>query len=136
MDGKTFNFEQLAPKIIRNLFNDENFTDLTLVTNDNRQIKCHKVILSSSSGFFNNVLTQNPHPNPLIYLKDITYKKLQLIINFIYLRECEVPVVEVNDFIHVAKALLVEGLQEKVQTTEYEYSEGSQKQHYPNTRTN
>ena len=41
MDSETFNighnrFDLLAPKLIRNLFNDENFTGVTLVTNDNR----------------------------------------------------------------------------------------------------
>ena len=81
MDGQTFNighnkFEQLAPQIVRNLFNYKNFTDVTLVTNDNRFMNCHKVVLSASSVFFKNVLTQNPHPNPLIYLKDIIYKNI------------------------------------------------------------
>ena len=118
MDGQTFNivqnkFELLAPGVIRNLINDEHFTDVTLVTSDNRQLKCHKVILSSGSGFFRKVLSENTHTHPLIYLKGISYKDLQLIIRFIYLGECKVPVIEVNEFIEIGKELKVEGLQEQ-----------------------
>ena len=62
-----------------------NFTDVTLATVDNQQIEVHKVILSSYSQFFRNILLRNPHPNPLLYLKDIRFKELEMIIKFIYL---------------------------------------------------
>ena len=118
MADKTLNlnhnrFEKLAPRAIRNLYKDEYFTDVTLVTIEGKQIKAHKVILSSSSDFFKNILIQNLHSNPLIYLKDIKYEKLLLIIKFIYLGECEVPAVDINGFIDVGKELQVEGLMEE-----------------------
>ena len=128
MDNQTFNithnkFVKLAPSVIKNLTNDEHFADVTLVSSDNRQIKAHKVILSSSSTFLKNILIKNPHPNPLIYLKGITFTNLQLIINFIYLDECVVPVKEVNDFINVGKELEIERLMEEVQEPGYEYTD-------------
>ena len=128
MADKTFNinhdrFEKLAPRSIRNLYKDEYFTDVTLLTCEGKQIKAHKVILSSSSEFFKNILTQNLHESPLIYLKDITYDNLQLIINFIYLGECEVSVMDVNGFIDVGKELQVEGLMEEEPEPEQEHSE-------------
>ena len=48
----------------RCLFKDENFTDVTLICRDQRQIKGHKVILSSGSQFFKKILLENPHPSP------------------------------------------------------------------------
>ena len=108
-------FTKLAPEAFRNLIHDEYFTDVTLATRDNKQIKAHKVILASSSNFFENILIHNPRPNPLIYLKDISFDNLVLILNFIYLGLCEVPVDFVDDFIAVGKEVQVEGLLEPVE---------------------
>ena len=38
---------------------------VTLVSADSKQIKAHKVILSSRSKFFNQILLENPHQHPL-----------------------------------------------------------------------
>ena len=56
----------------------------------------------------------NPHPSPLIYLKDIKFTQLKLIIDFIYLGLCQVPTEDVNEFIAVGGQLHVEGLMEQV----------------------
>ena len=85
-------FERLAPEAFRKLTNDEYFTNVTIATRDDKQLHAHKVILASSSKFFRNLLIKNPHQNPLIYLKDISYTQLQFIISFIYLGQCEVAV--------------------------------------------
>ena len=34
-------FARLAPEAFKNLFNDEYFSDITLATKDNKQIKAH-----------------------------------------------------------------------------------------------
>ena len=141
MADKTLNlkqnrFEKLAPRAIRNLYKDEYFTDVTLVTTEGEKIIAHKVILSSSSAFFKNIFIQNPHSNPLLYLKDITYDKLLLIIKFIYLGECEVPAVDVNGFIDVRKELQVEGLMEEEPAPEEEQSEYEEQFPSPSTPIN
>ena len=46
------NFDSRAPNTFRQLWNYNNFTDVTLATVDNQQIRAHKVILSSGSQFF------------------------------------------------------------------------------------
>ena len=54
---------------------DENkFTDLTLVCEDGQQMEAHKVILASSSPFFENILQKSKHPHPLIYLRGFQSK--------------------------------------------------------------
>ena len=77
-------FKRLAPEAIKSLFNDEHFSDVTLATKNDKQIRAHKVILGTNSNLFKNILINNPHPNPLIYLQDIKYAHLKLIIEFIY----------------------------------------------------
>ena len=45
-------FEENIPNIFRNLLNDVNFTDVTLVPKGGHRINAHKVILSHTSKFF------------------------------------------------------------------------------------
>jgi hypothetical protein len=54
------NFQVTACKTFNNLFEDEDFTDVTLVCDDDKQIKAHKVILSASSSFFRKILVKIP----------------------------------------------------------------------------
>ena len=94
----------------RNLLNDKNFTDVTLVSCDRKQIEAHKVILGSSSSFFQQIFLENPHQHPLLFLKDIRYSDLVSIVNFIYLGQTEVPQVDLNGFMEAAEVLGVRGL--------------------------
>ena len=103
-------FETSAPHTFRDLWNDENFTDVTLVTVDEQQIRAHKVILSSCSPMFRNILVKNPHQNPLLYLKDIQHKELELLMRFIYLGQCEVGQGGLEGFLQAGRELKVKGL--------------------------
>ena len=67
-----------APQILRHLWTDKDFTDVTLVTEDNQQIPVHKAILSACSPFFRHLLVTNPHPKPLLYLRGIQVLSLYL----------------------------------------------------------
>ena len=107
-------FETNAPNTFRNLWNDQDFVDVTLATADDKQIRAHKVILSSCSQFFRNILLKNPHQNPLLYLKGIRYKELLMEMQFIYLGQCEVGQYELQDFLTTGKDLEVGGLMEYV----------------------
>ena len=60
-----------APQILRHLWTDKDFTDVTLATADNQQITVHKAILSACSPFFRHLLVTNPHPKPLLYLRGV-----------------------------------------------------------------
>ena len=107
-------FNSEAPEAFRKLINDEHFTDVTLATGDHKQIKVHKVILGSSSDFFGNILRKNPHPNPLIYIHSMTYAQLQLLINYTYIGQCQVPTGDLEDFMVAGKNLQIKGLSEYV----------------------
>jgi hypothetical protein len=106
-------FTDNAPNYFRQLWEDQHFTDVTLATADNRQIKTHKVIISLCSTFFKRILIRNPHKNPLIYLKGIEYKYLESIMKFIYLGQCHVENNEYQDLLQTAKDLEIIGLKEE-----------------------
>ena len=97
-------------KTYKSLLSDTDFTDVTLACQNNKWVKAHKVILSSSSIFFRDLLLGNPHQHPLVYLKGVNIKDLQAILQFIYLGEAKVAKDMVTSFIETAKELQVEGL--------------------------
>ena len=110
-------FESGTTKTFNNLLLDTNFTNVTLVCEDDRQINAHKVILASCSPFFMRILLKNPHNNPLIYLKGVKYLDLQAIINFIYLGQAEIKEEHFQRFMDSAKDLEINGIVEGVSST-------------------
>ena len=101
-----------------NLWNEQNMTDVTLATEDDKQIHVHKVILCSGSTVFKNIIMNNPIQNLLIYLKDISYQYLMLIARFLYTGQCTVEESELGKFLSLGNALKVIGLPEIVNNTE------------------
>ena len=103
-------FDSCAIDTFKDLLSDQDFTDVTLACEDNKQVKAHKAILSSSSNFFKRILKNNPHQHTLIYLKGITWSNLQAIIQFIYLGQTEVDRESFETSMNDAKELEVKGL--------------------------
>ena len=47
--------------------NTNDFTNVSLATVNKHQVNAHRVILSTWSHFFRNILLRNPHQNPLFF---------------------------------------------------------------------
>lgn len=90
----------------------EDFVDVTLVC-ENEQINAHKVIISACSPFFRNILTRNPHKNPLVYLKGVHMTDMKSVLDFMYHGEVSVSQENLNKFLSVAEELEVKGLTQK-----------------------
>ena len=104
------NYKVKGLDAFKQLWNDRELADVTLATCDDNQIKLHKVILSSFSRFFKNILLKNPHPNPLLDLKDIRMKDLEPVLKFIYFGQCQVYQADFEGFIETARLLDVASL--------------------------
>ena len=76
-------FESNISGAFRELRDEKDFFDVTLACDDN-QIKAHKVIISACSPFFRNVLRQNPHQHPLLYMRGVNFTDLQSVLTFMY----------------------------------------------------
>ena len=103
-------FQTSAGKTFNNLFEDQDFSAVTLVCDDDKQIRAHKVILSSSSSFFRKILITNPHQHPLLYLKGVSFSDLQSVVKFLYFGETEIAQNNLENFLDAAKELGIEGL--------------------------
>jgi len=105
-------FQSSAKETFRSLANEEDFMDVTLACDDDKQLKAHKVILSACSPFFKGILSRNPHPNPLIFISGVTFRDLKAILNFMYLGETNVEQNHLDSFMSACNIIKVRGLTE------------------------
>jgi hypothetical protein len=103
-------FQVCTKGAFKELYTDQDFSDVTLVCEEDQQISAHKVILSACSQFFRRVLRNNPHSNPLIYLHGLKHADVQAIIQFIYQGQTEVEQDNIDNFMKAAKVLEIKGL--------------------------
>ena len=71
-----YNHWKNVSEAFSSLRKDVFFCDVTLACQD-QQFKAHKVVLAASSPFFEKVLQDPKHPNPLIYLKGVEVKHME-----------------------------------------------------------
>ena len=89
---------------------EEDFCDVTLVSDDEVSIKAHKFVLSSSSSFFKHILLNNPHQHPLLYLSGVNSTYLNFALDYIYQGEVQLFQEELDPFLNAAQVLKIEGL--------------------------
>ena len=89
---------------------DEDFSDVTLASEDGTQIEAHKVVLVASSPFFHNMLKKNKHPHPLIYMRGIKSDELLAVVDFLYYGETNIFQENLESFMKIAEELSLKGL--------------------------
>ena len=103
-------FQENISSAFSNLRDDTIFTDITLVSEDGQYIEAHKVILSASSPFFMNILKNNKHPSPLVYLKGFKSKDLNSLLDFMYHGVADIYQDNLDDFLTKAEEIQLKGL--------------------------
>merc|ERR1712129_543198 len=72
------NYGSSIQKSFRKMFSDTEFSDVTLVCEEEVGLRAHKIVLAGSSPFFARILGKNPHPAPLVYLRGLQAKDLEV----------------------------------------------------------
>ena len=103
-------FQENVNKAFGRLREETEFVDVTLACNDGQQVEAHKVILTASSPFFDNLLKKNRHPHPLIYMKGVKFEDLLAIVDFLYCGEANVYQENLDSFLCIAEDLKLKGL--------------------------
>ena len=103
-------FQTNVSNTFRKLRTSDHFYDVTLVSDDQQQVSAHKVILSSSSEYFRNVLTSTIHSHPMLCLSGVSKTDLMNILEFIYNGEIQIIQDNLDHFLDIAQRFKLEGL--------------------------
>ena len=96
--------------MMKELMMNEDFSDVTLVTEDKKQIKANINILSACSPVFKDILKKEKNSNHIMYLRGIQFPEMESIVQFIYLGEATFNEERMDEFLAVAKMLEIEEL--------------------------
>jgi len=105
------NYVRQITEAFDTLRNDVDFVDVTLSC-EGRKIKAHKMLLSACSVYFRDIFKDNPCQHPVIVFRDVKYKDLSAIVDFMYKGEVNVCQDQLESFIRTAELLEVKGLSE------------------------
>ena len=83
-------------------FTETSFSDVTLVSDEQIPFQAHKFVLSACSPVMKDLLLNNPHSHPLIYLRGVKQHELLAILQFMYFGEASIFNNQINDFLHLA----------------------------------
>ena len=75
--------------VLDQLLQTEAFCDVTLAC-ENASIKCHKMILSACSTYFQSLFMENTCEHPIVFLKDIKIQEIKVILDYMYKGEVNV----------------------------------------------
>ena len=89
---------------------ENDFYDVSLVSDDDKVVSAHKVVLSASSEFFKSILRKADHSKPMIYLSGVRSTDLNCILDYIYEGEVQLYQEDLDNFLDVAQKLKINGL--------------------------
>ena len=90
--------------------NEDYLHDVTLVSNDHKQLSAHKLVLSASSEYFKDILKNNKHPHPLLCIDGVSSEDMGNMIDYIYTGEVKIYQDRVDRFLTIAQRLQLKGL--------------------------
>ena len=96
--------------MMKELMMNEDFSDVTLVTEDKKHLKANINILSACSPVFKDLLKKEKNSNTIMYLRGIQFSEMESILQFIYLGESTFYKERINEFLMVAKSLEINEL--------------------------
>ena len=109
--------------MMKELMMNEDFSDVTLVTEDKKQIRANISILCACSPVFKDILKKEKHSSSILYLRGVQFPEMESIMQFIYLGEASLNEERMEEFLSVARLLEIKELCNAEIETNYELKE-------------
>ena len=90
---------------------EAHFTDVILVSDELRPFKVSKFVLSANSPVMKSILVNNPHSEPLIYLRGVQEQELQTLLQLMYYGEATFFTNRMEELLNVTKEFQLNGFQ-------------------------
>ena len=109
---------KLSPDNLRRMLHDmrgrSDFTDVTLVCDDDTLVEAHKVVLAAVSPVLRKMLASNhllyPGSHPMIYLRGVKHQDMESILRYIYLGETTIKQDRMKEFLAAANCFGIKEL--------------------------
>ena len=102
-------------EMLHEMMKSNELTDVTLVCDDKRQFKAHKIVLSACSSVFKSIINDLPQNSSVIYLRGIQHQEMESILEFMYLGVATFYQERMNEFLNVAKNLEIKEISNDVE---------------------
>ena len=105
-------FQQNISSTFNYLRKNEQLFDVTLVADDGKHFSSHKLVLASSSDFFQDIVhnSKSKQHDFFIYLAGVRSEELEYILDYIYNGEVQLYQEHMNSFLDIAQKLKIKGL--------------------------
>ena len=112
--GDSYNFKwnefsSNIQKTFRSFRNEESLSDVTLLCGE-ETLTAHKLVLSASSEFFQNIFRKCRKENPIIVLKVGKRIKMSPLLDFMYKGEVRIEQDDLPSFLELARELKIRGV--------------------------
>jgi len=114
-------------EMLHNMMKTGNLTDVTLVCDEQRQFKAHKIVLSACSTVFKNIIDSLPLNSSEIYLKGIQHQEMESILDFMHFGVATFFQGRMKEFLNVAKNLEIKEISKDVGFKHSEECNGEEK---------
>ena len=85
------NYELNLSQYVASFREGNDFSDITLLSDDDQHFSAHKFVLSACSPFFKNILKKYPNQFPVLYLGGVDSRNLEKLLDFMYKGSVKVP---------------------------------------------
>ena len=114
-NGSSFrciDFGTRTSELFRSLLGSQDFSDVTLASEEGVPVPCHRVVLSAGSTYFKRVLGGHREgAGNVVLLPGLRTGMLEGLLDFLYTGEARVEEGEVGEFLALARSLGVGGLE-------------------------
>ena len=98
------------------MFRNESFLhDVTLVSDDFKQVTAHKLVLSSCSEYFQRIFKETSKEQPLICLDGINSEDLRNVLDYAYDGVVKLYQEDLDRFLNIAQSLQIKGLENEIE---------------------
>ena len=92
-DDQSICYSQFSNSIsdtLQNLYDKKHFSDVTLISEDQKKVEAHKFILASCSNLFARILGNFTQPNSVIFLRGLKSGDMECLLRYCYFGEVKV----------------------------------------------
>ena len=109
----------------KELYTYLDYADVSIITEDRKELKAHKHILSFCSPVFKDILSITKEQCPIIYLRGIQQSEMESILQFMYLGEASFLQDRMNEFLSVANNLQITEFHKNIEVDDNSQSQDS-----------